>query len=184
MKRIFIINGSGGCGKDIFVSLVAKHLKPDTLVNFSSVDKVKEIAKSAGWLGGKSDKDRKFLSDLKKLCESYNDLPFQSMKAKVAEFNRSSATFLFLHIRESENIEVAKKAFNAWTILITNSNVVHITSNESDKRVYDYEYDFTIDNSGDLKTLDACAFEFVDLMTRLTDILRCSQEVRQQTLTL
>lgn len=184
MKRIFIISGSGGCGKDTFISLVAKHLKPDTLVNFSSVDKVKEIAKSAGWLGGKSDKDRKFLSDLKKLCQTYNDLPFQSMKSKVDEFNRSSSTFLFLHIREPENIEIAKKHFNAWTILITNSKVVHITSNESDKRVYDYEYDFTIDNSGDIEALDACAFEFVDLMTRPTDILRCSQEVRQQTLTL
>ena len=41
-KQVFIINGSGGCGKDTFVSLVSDIVYT---TNFSSVDKVKEIAR-------------------------------------------------------------------------------------------------------------------------------------------
>ena len=62
--EIFIINGSGGCGKDTFVELFSKHYGPDKVWNYSSVDKVKRIAKEIGWTGAKTEKDRKFLSDL------------------------------------------------------------------------------------------------------------------------
>ena len=41
MKKIFIINGSGGVGKDTFVELVSQFFP---VVNVSSVHKVKEIA--------------------------------------------------------------------------------------------------------------------------------------------
>ena len=61
-KNIIVINGTGGSGKDTFVEYVSKYAK---VYNFSSVDKVKEIAKLIGWTGTKTDKDRKFLSDLK-----------------------------------------------------------------------------------------------------------------------
>ena len=66
-KQVFIINGSGGVGKDTFVELVSKVFNL-SVMNFSSVDKVKEIARIIGWTGGKTEKDRKFLSDLKLLC--------------------------------------------------------------------------------------------------------------------
>ena len=65
MKRqIFIINGSGGVGKDSFVALMAMNSKC-SVGNYSSVTKVKKIAEIIGWNGSKSEKDRKFLSDLK-----------------------------------------------------------------------------------------------------------------------
>ena len=50
-KYIFVINGSGGVGKDTFVNMVAKYAQT---INFSSVDKVKEVAKLLGWKGGKT----------------------------------------------------------------------------------------------------------------------------------
>ena len=61
-KRIFIINGSGGVGKDTFVELVSTELndmlkKFHTVINFSSVDRVKEIAREIGWEGEKLEKD-------------------------------------------------------------------------------------------------------------------------------
>ena len=57
MKKIFIINGSGGVGKDTFVELVSQFFP---IVNFSSVHKVKEIAIKIGWDGkSKTEKDRK-----------------------------------------------------------------------------------------------------------------------------
>ena len=61
-KQIIVINGTGGCGKTTFVELTQKYGK---VINFSSVDKVKEVAKLIGWDGKKTEKDRKFLSDLK-----------------------------------------------------------------------------------------------------------------------
>lgn len=41
MKKIIIINGTGGSGKDTFVNYCAQFIKT---VNISSVDKVKEAA--------------------------------------------------------------------------------------------------------------------------------------------
>lgn len=147
-KQVFIINGSGGCGKDTFVSLVSDITYT---TNFSSVDKVKEIARIIGWNGGKTEKDRKFLSDLKLLCTDYNDMPLKSMEHKFKEFLDSDSIFLFLHIREPNEIEKAKKLFNAKTILIKRDLVEHITSNMADANVFNYDYDIVINNDKGLK---------------------------------
>ena len=69
-KQIFILNGSGGVGKDLFVNMVktsVNKFSPYRVWNYSSIDKVKAIATQIGWSGGKTEKDRKFLSDLKVL---------------------------------------------------------------------------------------------------------------------
>ena len=63
-KQVFVINGSGGVGKDTFVRLVSVELNNilkrfHTVDNFSSVDKIKEIAREIGWDGQKTEKDRK-----------------------------------------------------------------------------------------------------------------------------
>ena len=142
-KWIFIINGPAGAGKDTFIQAVTNALNEhthlyETVVNFSSIDKVKEIAKLIGWTGGKSERERKFLHELKMLSEEYYDLPFQSMKEVVNKFideSNTSSIFLFLHIREPENIARAAEAFRAKTILFTRNSVELITSNSSDARV-------------------------------------------------
>lgn len=168
MKKVYIINGSGGVGKDTFVEMVTIHLndyykKLGTVINFSSVDKVKEIAKYIGWNGSKSEKDRKFLSDLKFLTSEYCDLPFNSMKEKYEYFmsDKCNAKVLFLHIREPEEIEKAKIEFSAKTIIITRNSIKHITSNEADKNVFDYNYDYTIENDSDFDSFYMKTKEFV-----------------------
>lgn len=157
-KQIFIINGSGGVGKDTFVSFVSELIPT---LNFSSVDKVKEVAKIIGWNGGKTEKDRKFLSDLKLLCTDYNDMPFNSMADKVVEFMNSNFNFLFLHIREPQEIKRVKSVFHAKTILVKRSSIGHITSNMADKNVFNYDYDFVICNDGTLDELKNKAANFV-----------------------
>lgn len=158
-KQIFIINGSGGTGKDTFVNYVSGNI---LLRNFSSVAEVKKIARAIGWNGRKSEKDRKFLSDLKILCTEYNDMPFNSIKEEVLYFNRSNASLLFLHIREPKEIERAKKAFGAKTILLIRDNVKPITTNMADANVDNYNYDITIVNNGDLSDLKMAAFCFAE----------------------
>lgn len=165
-KHIFIINGSGGVGKDTFVELVSTELndrlkKFHTVVNFSSVDKVKEIAKEIGWDGKKTEKDRKFLSDLKILCNNYCDMPFQSMRRKILDFIKDkNSKVLFLHIREPEEIARAVKEFGAKTILIVRP-IKQIVSNIADKGVYDYQYDFVISNDGTIEELKEKAKDFL-----------------------
>lgn len=160
-KQIFIINGSGGVGKDTFVELVSKMLTL-SVMNFSSVDKVKEVARIIGWTGGKTERDRKFLSDLKLLCTDYNNMPFNSMREKVKEFTESNATMLFLHIREPEEIEKARVAFGAKTVLIKRDAVKHITSNMADGNVFNYQYDIIVDNDGNLEDFNKKAIQFVE----------------------
>lgn len=158
-KQIFVINGSGGTGKDTFVSLVSIELNDifrrfHTVINFSSVDKVKEIAKEIGWDGGKTERDRKLLSDLKILTSNYCDMPFESMKNKVNDFMKDeNSLILFLHIREPEEITRAVKEFSAKAILIIRDSVTHITSNIADRNVFGYKYDYTIYNNGTVNDL-------------------------------
>jgi hypothetical protein len=158
---VFIINGSGGVGKDTFVELVSKAFNY-SVMNFSSVDKVKEIAKIIGWTGGKTEEDRKFLSDLKLLCTNYNNMPFNSMRKKVKDFTESNARILFLHIREPEEIEKAKIAFGAKTILIKRNAVKPITSNMADGNVFNYQYDIVVDNNDDKEHLNNIAKNFIE----------------------
>lgn len=166
MKKVIVINGSGGVGKDTFIDLFTERmnfygLKVD---RFSSVDKVKELAMLAGWDGAKDEKSRKFLSDLKFLTSEFCDMPFLSMKQRYEYFCSSYNSVLFLHIREPKEIERACKEFSAISLLITNSNVPQIISNEADGNVFNYYYNFIIDNSGTLEELKKKAAEFADLL--------------------
>lgn len=168
IKKIFIINGSGGVGKDLFVRKVYKSIlilfpeKVYQVWNYSSIDKVKSIAAQIGWNGKKNEKDRKFLSDLKVLTTEYNDMPFEDLKQKVKSFEEEDrAIFLFLHIREPKEIERAKNEFNAKTILVTRNSVPQITSNVADGSVFNYEYDIEIKNNGDEEELEKIADSFV-----------------------
>ncbi len=159
MKEIIIINGSGGVGKDTFVEFCEKYCK---VKNISSVDKVKEAARIlTGWDGTKDEKSRKLLVDLKQLGIEYNDAPFKYILESAEEFKKTEEEMMFVHIREIDEIKKVKKAVNAKTLLVTNKNVQLITSNESDKNVMNYQYDFYIRNDGTLEDLDSTAKTFI-----------------------
>lgn len=158
-KKVFIINGSGGVGKDTFCEYVGHYAKVKVI---SSIDLVKDYASKMGWNGSKTPRDRKFLSDLKDLLTKYNDYPFRDICQKVLWFKEDDNEFLFIHIREPEEIDRAKREFNAHTILMVNDNVKGIYSNHADARVLEYNYDIVIDNSGTLKDLEIIAKDFVE----------------------
>ena len=160
MKNIIIINGFGGSGKDTFVELVSKYNK---VYNFSSVEKVKEIAKIIGWNGEKNEKSRKFLSDLKKLTTDYNDMSFNSIKEAINDFKLSDKEIMFIHIREPEEIKRAVLEFSAKTLLIKREDINKITSNYSDANVENYDYDYVITNTT-LKDLENQAKNFYNLI--------------------
>lgn len=160
MKKIVIINGTGGCGKDTFVDICSKYKK---VYNFSSIDSVKEIARIIGWNGSKSDKDRKFLSDLKKLTTDYNDFAFNSIKDAINIFNKSNDELMFIHIREPEEIKKVVDKFKVKTLLIKRQNQELIETNSSDANVEDYNYDYIIINT----TLDEYESKAVNFIKEL-----------------
>lgn len=149
-KLVFITNGTGGCGKDTFAEILDDFVD---VTKISSIDPIKQFARFLGWQGGKSEKDRKFLSDLKLAMTEYNDTLFKWMQNNYVLWSTRSdfdhaIPVLLIDIREPEEIERAKKAFNAKTILIKNDRVAPITSNMADAGVFNYEYDFVIENNG------------------------------------
>ena len=158
-KRIFITNGMARCGKDTFAAYL-NEIIPTT--KYSSIDKVKEIAKTCGWDGGKTERDRKFLSDLKVLTTNYSNMPFEAIRDRVNEFLRNEYySILLVDIREPKEIEKAKLAFNAKTILIRNNRVKFIESNMADANVFNYTYDYVVENNGSLEEFKENVEKFV-----------------------
>jgi len=178
-KTIVIINGTGGCGKDEFVSFASRYAKT---INFSSIDKVKAMATAMGWEGIKGEKDRKFLSDLKRLTTFYNDMAFRDCQRAVNEFNSSDAQLLFMHIREPEEIERAVQRFGALSLLIKRKNHENILTNYSDACVDNYDYDFIIENdSYDL--LDKKASDFVAALVSFSKVKKESDAYESNEIT-
>lgn len=157
-KKVIVINGSAGVGKNTFVDKMMQYSKVSYM---SSVDCIKDIATLCDWDGSKSDKDRKFLSDLKKLVSNYSDLPFKEIQQEVDWLkSKSMSNALIIDIREPKDIERAKKKFNAITLLIKNDRVGINSSNNSDSEVLNYPYDYVIENNGTIEELNKKAFEF------------------------
>lgn len=157
-KRIFITNGMARSGKDTFAEMLNKYVP---LGKISSIDIVKEVAMRCGWKGEKDEKSRKFLSDLKCLMTQYNDYPFDVIKDAVLRFRKGTLyDVLLIDIREPAEIERAKNEFKASTILIRRNSVQNITSNSADAGVFDYDYDYIIDNDGTLDDFEGQIIKF------------------------
>lgn len=171
--RIFIVNGPPGSGKTTFeeyASQIYRECGYITVV-YSSIDFVKELALECGWDGTKTPRNRKFLSDLKKLLTDWNDVPLRKIMDRLDQFQYTLLQYecdptegvAFIDIREPEEIKKACKVLNAKSILVTRGDIdaAAMNSNESDENVYDYDYDYIIDNNGNLDDLYAAAQEFI-----------------------
>lgn len=160
MKKIVVINGSGGVGKDTFIDLCHGHVKCSRV---SSVDLVKEAAEILGWDGNKDNMSRKFLSDLKDLSTSYNNQPYKYIKCVINMFyNEPDTKILFVIIREPSEISKIKNQINdIYTLLITRPNIDKIVSNHADAEVENYLYDYVIENIGTIEDLEKKAEEFI-----------------------
>ena len=161
-KTVIVINGAGGVGKDTLCEFAQKHFK---VLNISSITPIKEIAAMCGWNGEKTDKARKFLSDLKALSIEYNDYPTLWATEKYEEFLSSDFEIMFVHIREAEEISKFVKATGgtAKTLLIRGGDRMTKSNygNASDDGVENYPYDYYFTND---KTLDVAETEFVEFL--------------------
>lgn len=154
-KTVVIVNGSGGVGKDTLVDNYIK--EKGHAAKYSSITPIKEVAAMLGWEGSKSDKDRKFLSDLKCLSTEYNNYPFLYLKDMFTSFRfDSELDHMFVMIREPKEIDKFKKFclsryIKCITVLIKRDGYDKIYGNTSDDDVDDYHYDLVFFNDGSIE---------------------------------
>lgn len=153
--NIFIVNGMGSSGKTTFEKMVkdiaTSHNEKVEIL--STIDYVKEIAKTFGWRGEKELKDRKMLSDLKDLLTEWNDIPHKKVQEKIKEYEKNNIKAVFIDSREPEDIKRFVEEYNALTILVKRSTINLVYGNHADDGVNNYEYDIVIDNSRGLLEL-------------------------------
>lgn len=168
--KIYIVNGAPLSGKTTFCNMVIKIVGEDKGRNFSTVDKIKEIARDFGWDGEKTPKARKFLSDLKDVLTDWNDLPVRNIKSRLAHFeevlshtNNGEGAVVFIMAREPDEIKRLCEELGAQSLLVRkiDSELIE-ASNHADKNVLNLTYDLVIDNNGSLEDLAYAALEFVE----------------------
>lgn len=131
--------------------------KPLSLVeNVSSVDGLKYIATRYFNYDNdnKTDKDRKFLADLKQLTTDYCDYSFTYIINRWDLFVKDPyKKYLFIHVREPKEIERLKTELNAITLQITSTRTdIHkVDNNASDRDTDLYDYDFSIANDSTIE---------------------------------
>ena len=165
-KHIFVINGSGGVGKDTVCDMAARFWK---VQNISSITPILDVARAAGWDGIKTPASRRFLSQLKEICTQFNDLPFRYCMAQLEDFLRNDQQILFVHIREPEEIERFRDAAGerCKAVLVRRPALEQergALGNRSDDGVTSYVYDGVFLNDG---PLDGLAEKVRDFFERL-----------------
>ena len=163
--NIFIINGKPRSGKDTFVEILSKiytdYTPEGSVVNISSVDKIKEAAKILGWNGEKTGEARKFLSDLKALSTEFNDGPANYCYEQAEKLKDNQ--LLFIHCREPEEID-KMKILDCFTVYVRRPMNDENPTNRSDAEVTNYKYDYIIDNNGSLEDLESTSKLFMNTL--------------------
>lgn len=161
-KRVIIINGTGGCGKDTFIEYV-KDFSGLKVINVDSVAMVKGAALALGWDGIKDDKGRLLLSEIKKLWVKHLDGSFENISFKIDEFYKQNTyRIMFIHVREIDEIKRIKEKYNCLAIRIDRGT--EIKTNSSDAQVNDYKYNYVVDNKGTLNDLKLQAKAFLTVL--------------------
>ena len=163
MKKIIITNGSGTCGKDTFAEILSKYVRVE---KYSSIDFFKNIGKLGLMSEEKGEKERLLLHKLKKAFIEYNDLALYLCSKRIDAFLQSDCSdLLIIDIREPEEIEKIVNLYpDIRTVLMINNNVPVIESNPSDSGVFEYIYDFIVDNSGTLEMLEESALTLLSVL--------------------
>lgn len=166
---VICINGAPGAGKDLFVYYCTCSEKgtPIRVVNISTVDFVKYIAKECGWDETKTPKNRKFLCDLKNLLTEWGDVPYQKVKEEILKETKrhGEGCVIFVHVREPEEIQRFVNELGAKTLVVRRETAEKkLASNDADKNVLQYDYDYTVENNGTVEELKQQAELFMSLL--------------------
>lgn len=148
--NLYIVNGFPCAGKDTFVHYCTRNLNYNLkyVFSLSTVAPIKSMLYQYGWDGEKTPKIRKIISEIKKSIseEKYIEIYINNFINNIRSKNNS---VIFIFSREPEEILFLKNKYKAKTIFIKR-NAINFTkiSNDSDRNVEDFNYDYYIDNNG------------------------------------
>lgn len=159
-KIVLVINGKAEVGKDTLCDYVIKNYYAEKR---SSITPIVEIAMRNGWDGIKTNKSRKFLSDLKRAFIDFNNLPNEYLIEEHRKFLESSNNILFVHIRETDQIDEFLKSVEGTcrytSLLICNDEQSPISfGNNADDYVNNYSYEYVYHN---IKPLGEAEMDFI-----------------------
>jgi hypothetical protein len=182
--NIFVINGHPRVGKDFLVNKIREVSINQSVLNYSTVSVVKEMAELIGYeenVPSVKNNFRAFLSDLKDLIDSH----FEKMTVKTCiqkaidkhEEKLSYEVFspiIFIHSREPENIDCIKsyakeKGYKIRTLLVMADWVVEKEeySNHADKNIGNYDYDYLFLNTKNESLFYKRMLDFIKKNTNL-----------------
>ena len=110
--KVYIINGSGGSGKDTFCNLVwtaTNNFDPHCFVHkYYTSTPAKKWASLMGWdEKTKRPMDRRFLCELKDMLDYWDNVTYKYLKEKIEKvynYTTFDRKILFLHAREDKDI--------------------------------------------------------------------------------
>lgn len=153
MKYVIIVNGKPGSGKTTFEKFCRDYVEKNEYGwchIVSSIDPIKEIYKKLGWNGTKDDKQRKHLSDIKKIWIDVCDGPTKYIVDYVLRLQDNGDSFIFTDIREESEIIKLKEILDALNILDIRCETVLIKRHQMDDLEYGNKSD---DNVGQNESL-------------------------------
>ena len=175
--KAFIINGSGGSGKDTFCKYIEQlATEKGRLCHVESIytsTPAKQWAKKMGWDGSKLPSDRRFLCNLKDMLDYWNTATYNHIKDcfssyYVTQFYHCyNKSIFFIHAREEKDIVWIKlycqnKGISCKSILIKRPNATK-KGNHADDNVEQYiNYDYIILNNGTLENFKKKAQDFFE----------------------
>lgn len=203
--KVFVINGSGGSGKDTFCSYFKEFYRFDKVHDnfkdggFHTFDCIytsipaKEFAREMGWKGTKTLADRKYLSDLKDMLDYWNDTTRKYLKEWIFGnyyniFKSQYSTpvpnsfVIFIHAREAKDIDYivslcASEEIYYKTILI-DKEYKPKKGNHADDEVDNYKYyNWYIHNYGDLTEFKNTVRKFYENV--MYDVLKSNEELKR-----
>ncbi|MCP4368293.1 MAG: hypothetical protein GY797_09335 [Deltaproteobacteria bacterium] len=162
--KILIMNAPAESGK----GTVAKYLKElfsYEIVEYSSIDYVKDVAREKfGWDGKKDVAGRNLLAAIKQAMIAYNDLPTKKITTVIEEAIMFGVDILVVDIREPDEIEklveyCSLEEITCHTCRIHNTKAeneaeVSGLSLTGDRLYGEYDYDINIRNNGTLLELE------------------------------
>lgn len=165
--NVVVLNSKGGAGKDTFFGY-CKEILGSCTEHISTVDCVKEVAESLGWDGTKTMENRRRLSMLKDMMTVWGDIPFEDVSTQISDIKHAwmdrgeDFGIIFVDCREPREIARLVREFGAKTLLITRNNLPATYGNHADDEVFDYIYDYVVENNGSLTELRDSARTIID----------------------
>lgn len=160
--KIYIMNGQCCVGKDTLQQMIREEVPDGVLVaKISMVDFAKQFAENyLDWNGEKTPEARKMLSDLKDLLDNWMDASYKDVKETLKLLEEDGFDIVFIDAREPADIKRLVNDFSAETILIKRGETKDY-GNHADNNVFNYEYDYIIENNGTLDDLRKTAKNFI-----------------------